>query len=169
MFLFLKVECFSFVLTYWCLNWFQSCLLLTYSPKDPKIFGFTKDPSSETKPSRQVSVKRNVRMSSSLQTSDLCSQLFCVRPRLTADLNALVNQETTSSIRQLGGIGAFIYLFAKVCWAVIRVSLANGNSTVVQWIPILHLLLAVGVLLDCVFGNHCPGATRIFFWFSFLT
>lgn len=91
---------------------------MMYSPRDPKIFGFTKDPFTEAKlNNRQGSVKRL--MSSSLLINDLCSQLFYVRPRVTADLNSLMNQETTSSIRQLGGIGAFIYLFAKVCWTVV--------------------------------------------------
>lgn len=62
-----------------------------------------------------MNVRRNARLSNPPAMNDFTLQPMWIRIQTQLDQKPIIHQETISSVQQLGGIGTFVYLFAKVC------------------------------------------------------
>ena len=76
--------------------------MLAYSPQHPDIYAV---PATPLKPIT----------SSSLPTDNVVVQPVTIRVGLTDKMTPCLHSGTSCSIRQLGGIQCFLFLFAKVC------------------------------------------------------
>ena len=100
-----------------CFLFLQENLVLVYSPHNPGFFNLYSQPVALK--SQNIGIRNILPSNSNTKTvfNPLCQQPTAVLVRLVTDVAALEHVGFPSSIKEIGGIGVLMFLFAKVCLA----------------------------------------------------
>lgn len=128
---------------YLCLQnllWLQNSLLLTYTPRNPFSLSVAE----------QFPLCGSSSNGSRAHSAAVFSLPLNVRSHLVHAAGENINRGTASSIRQLGGIRVFVYLFAKVC-LFFDIFVRVLFSSFIEWTDLL-LKYVITTYYFCFFG-----------------
>ncbi len=94
-------------------NIFQETMLLNYSPQNPAHFNLYNQTSS-LKPTQGIRGVFGSQNQSRNSFEPLCHQPTALPVRQMADLAPQMHQGLSFAVDEIGGIGVFLFLFAKV-------------------------------------------------------